>query len=67
MGRGSSSGSISKPAADIRDEVLAMGPQPRHEDVVAVLGQTKIVWVVREEGVALGNTSRPDPAAHYRD
>jgi hypothetical protein len=53
--------------ADIQSAILALGPDPSHEQVAAILGMTKIVWVLREEGEALGNRSRPDPAKTYHD
>jgi hypothetical protein len=54
------------PVADIRDEVLGL-PTRGLDQVSAILRQTRIVWVLREEGIDLGNTARPDPAATYRD
>lgn len=56
-----------KPVADLQSAILALGSDPSHEQVAAILGMTKIVWVLREEGEALGNRSRPDPAKAYND
>jgi hypothetical protein len=56
-----------KPVADIQRELVALGPGPKVAQVAAILAKTKIVWVLRKEGIALGDGSRPDPAATYRD
>lgn len=56
-----------KPVADIQNAILSLGPEPSQENVASILGMTKIVWVLREEGEALGNRSRPDPARTYQD
>jgi hypothetical protein len=56
-----------RPVADIQSELLSLGPRPILEQASAILGKTRIVWVLREEGDALGNRSRPDPATTYHD
>lgn len=54
-----------KPVADIQNAIRDLGPAPRLEQISAILGMTKIAWVLREEGDKLGNRSRPDPATTY--
>ena len=54
-----------KPVADIKRDVLALGPEPQLEQITEILGETKIVWVLRKEGIVLGNTSRPNPPKTY--
>jgi len=56
-----------KPVADMRNEIYSMGPKVRLEEVAAILGKTRIAWVLQSEGKKLGNKSRPNPAATYRD
>jgi hypothetical protein len=56
-----------KPVADIKNELLRLGPSPRPNQVSVILAKTRIVWVLRREGNALGDKSRPDPARTYRD
>jgi hypothetical protein len=55
-----------KPVVDIKTAVLKLGPSPQLDAVSSILGSTRIAWVLQSEGKALGNTSRPDPAATYR-
>ncbi len=56
-----------KRAADIRDEVLALGSHPTIEQVASVLGQTRMAWILRREDVALGRKARPHPEKAYGD
>jgi hypothetical protein len=56
-----------KPVADIKREIVALQPTLTIEQVSAILVTTKIVWVLRDEAIALGDRSRPDPEAVYRD
>jgi hypothetical protein len=55
------------PVGDIQKELLGLGPSPRLGQVSEILAKTKIVWVLRREGDALGNRTRTDPGATYRD
>ncbi|WP_437629603.1 hypothetical protein [Sorangium sp. So ce854] len=55
------------PVANIQAALRDLGRAPDLEQISAILGRTKIAWVLREEGDKLGNRSRPDPAKTYRD
>jgi hypothetical protein len=55
------------PVADTQRRLVGLGPRASLDDVADILGETKIVWVLRDEGDALGNRSRADPGRAYRD